>query len=303
MKLSIVIPTYNAHEWIEQCLDSIRLHRPTCDYEVIVVDDQSTDDSVAIVRQKFPDTRLFSNPRNLGFGRTVNVGLRAAAGAYILVLNNDTWMHEGALDAMTRYLDDHRDTGIVGPKVLSGNGAIQQQCRRRIPTPAAALLYFTGVARMFPKSPRIAGYLTDGGRRERDDRGRRRLRRLSDGEAGGPGPDPGLRRRVLPVRRRHGLLLADEAGGLEGRVLPGGDAHAFRRTGRDRQETALRYDRMAPCDVDLLPEAPRAESIVSGARPGLLGDRDERRAGGRRQLAAALDDAGQRQAAIEGAQR
>jgi GT2 family glycosyltransferase len=103
--------------------------------------------------------RLFSNERNLGFGKTVNVGLRAAGGAYLLVLNNDTWMHEGALDAMMRYLDEHRDTGIVGPKVLSGNGAIQEQCRRRIPTPAAALLYFTGVARMFPKNPRIAGYL------------------------------------------------------------------------------------------------------------------------------------------------
>ena len=159
VKLSIVIPTYNAHEWIEQCLDSIRLHRPACDYEVIVVDDASSDDSVAIVRSRFPDVRLFSNERNLGFGKTVNVGLRAAGGGYLLVLNNDTWMHEGALDAMMRYLDEHRDTGIVGPKVLSGNGAIQEQCRRRIPTPAAALLYFTGVARMFPKNPRIAGYL------------------------------------------------------------------------------------------------------------------------------------------------
>ena len=159
MKLSIVIPTYNAHEWIEQCLDSIRLHRPACNYEVIVVDDKSTDDSVAIVRDRFSDVRLFANDRNLGFGRTVNVGLRAAGGAYVLVLNNDTWMHEGALDAMVQYLDDHQDTGIVGPKVLSGNGAIQQQCRRRIPTPMAALLYFTGVARMFPRNPRIAGYL------------------------------------------------------------------------------------------------------------------------------------------------
>ena len=159
MKLSIVIPTYNAHEWIEQCLDSIRLHHSACHYEIIVVDDKSSDDSVAIVRSKFPDVRLFSNDRNLGFGKTVNVGLRAAAGACILVLNNDTWMHEGTLDAMIRYLDDHQDTGIVGPKVLSGNGAIQEQCRRRIPTPVAALLYFTGVARMFPKNPRIAGYL------------------------------------------------------------------------------------------------------------------------------------------------
>ena len=66
--LSIVIPTYNAHEWIEQCLDSIRLHRPTGGYEIVVVDDQSSDDTVAIVRNKFPDVRVFANEKNVGFG-------------------------------------------------------------------------------------------------------------------------------------------------------------------------------------------------------------------------------------------
>ena len=159
VKLSIVIPTYNAHEWIEQCLDSIQLHRPASDYEVIVDDDHSSDDTLAIVRAKFPAVRPFSNEKNLGFGKTVNVGLRASVGAYILVLNNDTWMHAGALDAMVAYLDQHADAGIVGPRVLSGDGSLQQQCRRRIPTPAAALLYFTGIAKLFPKNPRVAGYL------------------------------------------------------------------------------------------------------------------------------------------------
>jgi hypothetical protein len=161
VKLSIIIPTYNAHEWIQGCIDSIRLHRPAPpnDYEIIVVDDLSSDDTVAIVRERYPDVQLFANDKNIGFGKTVNVGLKAANGSYILVLNNDTWMHEGALDALMAFLDRHPDVGIVGPKVLSGDGSLQQQCRRRIPTPTAALLYFTGVARMFPKNPRVAGYL------------------------------------------------------------------------------------------------------------------------------------------------
>jgi GT2 family glycosyltransferase len=159
VKLSIVIPTYNAHEWIQGCLDSIRLHHPASDYEIIVVDDASSDDTVGIVRQLFPDVRLFSNAMNIGFGKTVNVGLSASVGAYILVLNNDTWMHEGALDAMIAFLDAHGGAGIVGPRVLSGDGSLQQQCRRRIPTPMAALLYFTGVAKLFPKNPRVARYL------------------------------------------------------------------------------------------------------------------------------------------------
>jgi len=159
MKLSIVIPTYNAHEWIQGCLDSIRLHHPSTPYEIIVVDDKSSDDTVAIVRQQFPDVRVFANDKNVGFGKTVNVGLKASTSAYILVLNNDTWMHEGALDAMIAFLDTHAGAGIVGPKVLSGDGSLQQQCRRRIPTPMAALLYFTGIARLFPKNPSVAGYL------------------------------------------------------------------------------------------------------------------------------------------------
>src|SRR5262249_16760229 len=159
MKLSIVIPTYNAHEWIQGCIDSITLHPPSSDYEILVVDDQSTDDTVAIVRGTFPEVRLFANAKNVGFGKTVNVGLRASHGEYILVLNNDTWMHEGALDAMIGFLDAHADVGIVGPKVLSGDGSLQQQCRRRIPTPTAALLYFTGIAKLFPGNPRVAGYL------------------------------------------------------------------------------------------------------------------------------------------------
>lgn len=159
MKLSIVIPTYNAHEWIQGCIDSIILHQPACSYEIIVVDDKSTDDTVAIVRQRFPAVRLLLNNKNLGFGKTVNVGVRASSGDYILVLNNDTWMHEGALDAMLAYFDGHPCVGIVGPKVLNADGSLQQQCRRRIPTPTAALLYFTGVAKLFPKNPALAGYL------------------------------------------------------------------------------------------------------------------------------------------------
>ena len=83
MKLSIVIPTYNAHEWIQGCIDSIALHHPSGEYEIIVVDDTSSDDTIAIVRRQYPGVRLFANEKNLGFGKTVNVGLAAAAGAYV----------------------------------------------------------------------------------------------------------------------------------------------------------------------------------------------------------------------------
>jgi GT2 family glycosyltransferase len=159
VKLSICIPTYNARDWIEQCLESIYTHAASCDFEIIAIDDRSTDETVAIVRSRFPDVTVLTNPANVGFSKTVNVGLRAARGEYLLVLNNDTWIHPGALDALVGYLDRHQDVGIVGPKVVCGDGSLQQQCRRRIPTPLGALLYFTKLSHRFAKNARFARYL------------------------------------------------------------------------------------------------------------------------------------------------
>jgi GT2 family glycosyltransferase len=159
MKLSIVIPTYTALGWTLACLQSIREHPPTMEYEVIVVDDCSPDDSAAGVRTRFPEVRHFTNARNGGFSKTVNKGIREARGDYVLVLNSDTWVHPGALDALTGFLDAHPEVGIVGPKVLNRDQSLQKQCRRRNPTPLSALLYLSGLARLFPKNPRIAAYL------------------------------------------------------------------------------------------------------------------------------------------------
>ena len=159
MKLSICIPTYNARDWIEQCLESIYAHAPGCAFEIIAVDDRSTDDTVAIVQAKFPNVRLLTNGANLGFSKTVNIGLRVSHGEYLLVLNNDTWIHPHALDALVEYLDRQPDTGIVGPKVVCGDGSLQQQCRRRIPTPMGAFLYFTKLSHRFADNPRFARYL------------------------------------------------------------------------------------------------------------------------------------------------
>jgi len=122
LKLSIVIPTYNAHEWIRAVPRFDPRAPARRRLRGLAVDDTSSDDTVAIVRSQFPEVRVFTNEKNLGFGKTVNVGLKASTGEYILVLNNDTWIHEGALDALMGYLDAHADTGIVGPKVLSGDG-------------------------------------------------------------------------------------------------------------------------------------------------------------------------------------
>jgi len=147
VKLSIVIPTYNASPWIAQCLDSIRVNAPRHPCEVIAVDDNSADDTLEIIRSQFPAVRIFANAKNLGFSKTVNVGLRASAGEYIFVLNNDTWVHPGALDALIDYLDTTPEAGIVGPKVQNGDGSLQPQCRRFVPSPAGALLYFTRLSR------------------------------------------------------------------------------------------------------------------------------------------------------------
>lgn len=159
MKLSIVIPTYNARSWVEQTIRSIQEHAPSFPYEVLLVDDCSTDRTNEAVESAFPAVRVIRHTTNQGFSKSTNSGLRVARGEYILMLNNDTLVHPGALEKLVDFLETRTDVGVVGPRVLSRDGSLQQQCRRRIPTPWAALLYLSGIAGLFPKSPRLARYL------------------------------------------------------------------------------------------------------------------------------------------------
>lgn len=128
-EVSAIVVTHNAAPWIERPLESLRLTGA----EVIVVDNASTDDTLAIVRERFPEARILEQ-ENRGFGAGNNTGMRAAAGRYFLLLNPDAWLTEEAFEDMVAFADEHPEAGVVGPRLLNPDGSLQRSVRG-YPTP------------------------------------------------------------------------------------------------------------------------------------------------------------------------
>lgn len=155
---SIIIVNWNVCALLRHCLASLpdaagsRLR-----YEVIVVDNASDDDSVAMVRAEFPAVRLRANATNRGFSGGNNDGIRAGRGRTLLLLNPDTEMRPGSLAALLATLDAAPDVGLVGPRLLNPDGSVQPS-RRRFPTLATALLESTPLQPYLPNHPLLRRY-------------------------------------------------------------------------------------------------------------------------------------------------
>jgi len=121
-RLSIVIVTFNACEDVERCLASVVASQPTVDYEVVVVDNASTDGTVDAIRTRWPGVRLIEAGGNLGYARANNIGIRQSFGQLVLLLNGDTVVPAGALDRLVDVLDSRPDVGVVGPRLVDARG-------------------------------------------------------------------------------------------------------------------------------------------------------------------------------------
>jgi GT2 family glycosyltransferase len=126
MDLSIIIVSWNTSALLQQCLDSIYRTPARFTFEVIVVDNGSTDDSVSLVNTNYPAVRLIRNQKNLGFAQANNQGLQTGTGRYFLLLNSDTIVCPGALDALIDAADAAPTVGMVGPKLLNMDGTLQK---------------------------------------------------------------------------------------------------------------------------------------------------------------------------------
>jgi GT2 family glycosyltransferase len=120
--VSVVVVTFNSREWIERCLESVR------GYETIVVDNGSTDGTVELVRERFPDVRVVEQ-ENLGMGGGNNAGMRLASGRYFLLLNSDAWVLGEAVEELAGFADEHPDAAVVGPRLLNPDGSLQRSAR------------------------------------------------------------------------------------------------------------------------------------------------------------------------------
>lgn len=158
MDLSIIIINYNTCELTLNCLKSVYDSQTKYTYEVIVVDNNSHDDSVKEIENRYPDVRLICNKENLGFSKANNQGIRMAKGRYILLLNSDTIVEKHTFQQMLELMDQKPDLGAAGCKVVLPDGSLDKACRRGFPTPSASFYYAFGIAKLFPDNPRFNQY-------------------------------------------------------------------------------------------------------------------------------------------------
>jgi GT2 family glycosyltransferase len=155
---SICIVTYKVCGLLRDCLNSLA-ESTRLDYEVIVVDNGSQDGVVEMLHAEFPSVEVIENDQNLGFTRPMNQAMRLSHGKYLVLLNPDTLILPEALDTLVAFMQDHPEVGICGPKVLNRDGSLQKPCRRGESRPWAVFTYFSGLARLFPKSRLFGEYL------------------------------------------------------------------------------------------------------------------------------------------------
>ena len=126
MDLSIIIVSWNTREILAGCLHSVFESETSRQFEVLVVDNASTDGSGDMIREVYPQTLLFSNQENVGFARANNQAIASSSGKYVMLLNPDTVVDNTVVEVLSEYLDDHLDVGAVGPRLLNPDRTLQQ---------------------------------------------------------------------------------------------------------------------------------------------------------------------------------
>jgi GT2 family glycosyltransferase len=171
--LGIVILNWNTRDLLRRCLETVYGSEGDFTFQVVVVDNASTDDSADMVRSTFPQAQVIVSETNGGYSYGNNLGLRAlgfqdkgqpSARAsspvprYALLLNPDTEVPPTALRDMITFMDARPDVGVAGPRLVLLDGSLDKACRRSFPTPMVSLYHFSGLGKLFPNSPRFARY-------------------------------------------------------------------------------------------------------------------------------------------------
>ncbi|MCL5103525.1 MAG: glycosyltransferase family 2 protein [Armatimonadetes bacterium] len=157
VRLSIAIVNWNTTGLLSVLLASIRRNAPAFGYEVIVVDNASGDLDEALFLVEFPDVQLIRNDENLGYARGNNQAFAAARGDYILLLNPDTEVTEGAIGTLVGFMESHPDAAAAGAKLVRPDGGIDRSVRG-FPYPGPIAWEYIGVSKIFPKSRIFGAY-------------------------------------------------------------------------------------------------------------------------------------------------
>jgi GT2 family glycosyltransferase len=145
MQLSVIILNYNVHYFLEQCVLSVQKALENIDGEIIVIDNNSSDDSCSMMKKRFPKVKLIENTENAGFPKGNNIGVAKSQGKYICILNPDTVVAEDTFIKVLAFAERQKDLGIVGCKLIDGTGNFLPECKRGIPTPFVAFTKIFGL--------------------------------------------------------------------------------------------------------------------------------------------------------------
>lgn len=170
--LSIIIVSYNTEKLLKECIESIVHSVEKIEYEIIVVDNNSTDGSVELIQSsKFPLRReaskvenqslklkVIKNDQNLGFSKANNIGVKHSNGKYVLFLNSDTVVYPNTIETMVNFVDNSLEIGAATCKLVMPNGKLDDASHRGFPTPWNSFCHFSGLGKMFGKTQLFNGY-------------------------------------------------------------------------------------------------------------------------------------------------
>jgi GT2 family glycosyltransferase len=148
MQLSVIILNYNVRYFLEQCVLSVQKALVNLDAEIIVVDNNSSDDSCEMMKQLFPNIKLIENPVNVGFSKGNNIAVAEAKGEYVCILNPDTVVAEDTFSKILNIKNWQLNTGILGCKLIDGTGNFLPESKRGVPTPWVAFTKVFGLYKM-----------------------------------------------------------------------------------------------------------------------------------------------------------
>jgi hypothetical protein len=159
-KVSVIIVNWNTKNYLDKCLHSLETNAgDRITLEIIVIDNNSSDESVTMIKENYPSVELIKNKDNVGFARANNIGIEKASGKYILLLNPDTEIFENSIEKMVEVLRKDNAVGAVGPMILEKNGNIQLTCARNYPTLLTEFFWISTLSRRLPHNKIIGRYL------------------------------------------------------------------------------------------------------------------------------------------------
>lgn len=158
--VSIVIVSWNAKDYLMKCLSSIKQNAEGIKYEIIVVDNASSDGSQEAIRELHADVKLICNEDNFGFAKANNIGITIASGRYLALVNSDVEFTENSLIKMLNYMDEHLDVGILGPRILNRDLTLQYSCEKE-PSIYLSIIRAFAIDNLFPSIARPNHHCTN----------------------------------------------------------------------------------------------------------------------------------------------